>query len=118
MFGKAKCRVVVSPVPKAGPGAPDTLMSRARLRLLRIDRCTDRRQVGEVLRPSGREFRRDQVRSGDEARLETAPRVNHTFDAPFPRRFKINAGHFGKDIEPVWIVSESKETSRLGEVFG
>ena len=50
-------------------------------------------------------------------RLETARRIDDSFNAPFPGPLKINARNIGKKIEPARIVTEAKKIAWFGEVF-
>jgi hypothetical protein len=69
------------------------LLSR-RLRRAALCRFAERSNVGNILGPSSRQFRRYQVLTGNERRREASLRVDYNFNPSFPGAIKINAVNF------------------------
>jgi len=87
------------------------------LRRLRFGGLTNSRRVRDILRPSSRQLRRDQIGRGDEKRLEPALWIDDAFDPPFPGLIEIDAGNIRENIDSMRILSETEETAPLGEVL-
>jgi hypothetical protein len=60
-----------------------------------VPRCARGSGIGNVLRPSRRQFRRNQVRSRNERRHEATLRVDHGFNPILPCLIKIDPLYLG-----------------------
>src|ERR1039458_5207999 len=81
-------------------------------------RFAQRGNVGNVLRSSRRQFRRNQVFTRNERRRETALRVHHGFNPILPSVIKINAPNFREDVHDNGGAAHAEELVTLYEVFG
>src|SRR5690348_16035839 len=81
--------------------------------LLSVANCL---RVSEVLRPTGRQLRAQQIPPGNKRRPQTASGINWHFYPAVPCSVKLNASDLGQNIDRCGLSSHAKERSLLYKV--
>ena len=93
------------------------VLLRPSLLVERFDGVANGRRVGNILRPTGCQLRRDEVRCRNEKRRKATGWIDNPLNPPLPCGFKIYAGDIRQNIDAARVVPETKKTASVRKIL-